>query len=101
MTRPNPITTPRLEARAEKVRRNRGEPGSATGSRNRANALAAFVGKKAEIDAMLARLQALTDDHFGCCPDEVDWAMVGTLEYYAELLKRITDSAFGEGAHAR
>ena len=27
-------------------------------------ALAAFVSKKAEIDAMLTRLQALSDDHF-------------------------------------
>ena len=101
MTRLNPITTPRHELRAEKARRNRGEPGSATGSRNRANALAAFLGKKTEIDEMLARLQALSDDHFNCHPDEVGWAMVGTLEHYASLLKRITDSAFGEGEHAR
>ncbi|EKE45761.1 hypothetical protein OCGS_0180 [Oceaniovalibus guishaninsula JLT2003] len=100
-TRLNPITTPRHELRAEKVRRNKGEPGSATGSRNRANALSAFIGKKAEIDEMLARLQALSDDHFNCHPDEAGWAMVGTLEHYASLLKRITDSAFGEGEHAR
>ena len=100
-TRLNPITTPRFEARAEKARRNKGETGSATGPRNRSNALAAFIGKKAEIDAMLARLQALSDDHFNCHPDEVGWAMVGTLEHYASPLKRITDSAFGEGEHAR
>lgn len=99
-TRLNPITTPRHELRAEKARRNKGEPGSATGSRNRANALAAFIGKKAEIDEMLARLRALSDDHFNCAPDEAGWAMVGTLEHYASLLKRITDSAFGEGEHA-
>jgi hypothetical protein len=30
----------------------------------------------------------------------VTWAHVGTLEHYAELLKRITDSAFREGEHA-
>ncbi|WP_323019273.1 hypothetical protein [Pararhodobacter sp.] len=100
-SRLNPITTPRHELRAEKARRNKGETGSATGSRNRANALAAFIGKKAEIDEMLARLQALSDDHFNCAPDEAGWAMVGTLEHYASLLKRITDSAFGEGEHAR
>ena len=99
-TRLNPITTPRHELRAEKARRNKGETGSATGSRNRANALAAFIGKKAEIDEMLARLQALSDDHFNCAPDEAGWAMVGTLEHYASLLKRITDSAFGEGEYA-
>ena len=95
------IITPRFEARAEKARRNRGETASATGSRNRSNALDAFIGKKVEIDTMLARLQGLSDDHFNCHPDEVGWAMVGTLEHYASLLKRITDSAFGEGEHAR
>ena len=100
-TRLNPITTPRHELRAEKARRNKGEPGSATGSRNRANALAAFIGKKAEIDEMLARLQSLSDDHFNCHPDEIGWATVGSLEHYASLLKRITDSAFGEGEYAR
>ena len=100
-TRLNPITTPRHELRAEKARRNKGEPGSATGSRNRANALAAFISKKAEIDEMLARLQALSDDHFSCAPNEAGWAMVGTLEHYTSPLKRITDSAFGEGEHAR
>ena len=63
-------------------------------------ALAAFVSKKAEIDAMLTRLQALSDDHFGYGPDEVTWSHVGTLEHHAGLLKRITDSAFREGEHA-
>ena len=45
-TRLNPITTPRFEARAEKARRNKEA------------SLAAFIGKKSEIDEMLARLQA-------------------------------------------
>jgi hypothetical protein len=63
-------------------------------------ALAAFVSRKAEIDAMLTRLQALSGDHFGYSPDEITWSHVGTLEHYAELLKRITDSAFKEGEHA-
>jgi len=62
--------------------------------------LAAFVARKAEIDAMLTRLQALSDDHFNYSPDEVSWDHVGTLGYYAELLKRVTDSAFKEGEHA-
>jgi hypothetical protein len=42
---------------------------------------------------MLTRLQALSDDHFNYSPDETDWGNVGTLGYYAELLKRVTDSA--------
>ncbi|WP_273500772.1 hypothetical protein [Paracoccus sphaerophysae] len=64
-------------------------------------ALSAFIGKKAEIDAMLVRLTALSDEHFNAHSDEVTWGHVGTLEHYASLLKRITDSAFGEGEHAR
>lgn len=100
MTRLNPQTTPRHQLRAEKARRNKGETGSATGPRNRANALNAFIGKKAEIDEMLARLQSLSDEHFNCHPDEIGWATVGTLEHYASLLKRINDSAFGEGEYA-
>ena len=87
-TRLNPITTPRHELRAEKARRNKEA------------ALAAFIGKKAEIDEMLARLQALSDDHFGYAPDDITWSDVGSLEHYASLLKRITDSAFSEGEHA-
>ena len=69
-------------------------------ARSSQDALAAFVQKKAEIDAMLARLQALSDDHFGVAPDEVTWSNVGSLEHYAALLKRITDMAFQEGEHA-
>jgi hypothetical protein len=73
---------------------------SKTKPRSNEDALAAFVQKKAEIDAMLSRLQTLSDDHFGVAPDEVTWGHVETLEHHAELLQRITDMAFGEGAHA-
>lgn len=67
---------------------------------NQEAALAAFMEKKAEIDAMLARLQRLSDDHFDAHPDEINWGHVGTLDHYSSLLKRITDSAFGEGEFA-
>jgi hypothetical protein len=66
----------------------------------REEALAAFVSKKAEIDAMLTRLQALSDGHFGYGPDEITWSHAEGLAHYAELLKRITDQAFNEGEHA-
>jgi hypothetical protein len=69
-------------------------------TRSNEDALAAFVQNKAEIDAMLCRLQVLSDDHFHYSPDEIDWGHVGTLGYYAELLKRVTDSALQEGEHA-
>ena len=64
-------------------------------------ALAAFVSKKAEIEAMLTRLQALSDDHFGYSPDEITWSHAEGLAHHAELLKRITDQAFNEGEHAQ
>jgi hypothetical protein len=73
---------------------------SKTKTRSNEDALAAFVQKKAEIDTMLSRLQAFSDDHFHYSPDEIGWDHVGTLGYYAELLKRVTDSAFKEGEHA-
>jgi hypothetical protein len=66
-------------------------------AKSREQVLAAFVSKKVEIDAILTRLQALSDDHFNYSPDEIDLGHVGTLRYYAELLKRVTDSAFKEG----
>jgi hypothetical protein len=69
-------------------------------TRSNQHALAAFAQKKAEIDAMLARLQALSDEHFGYAPDDVTWSHVETLEHYAELLERITDMALAEGEHA-
>ena len=68
--------------------------------RSNEDALATFVSRKAEIDAMFARLQSLSEDHFGYAPDEVSWAHVGNLEHYGDLLQRITDMAFNEGEHA-
>jgi uncharacterized glyoxalase superfamily metalloenzyme YdcJ len=82
-------TEPKMIARTSKTK---------TGTND--DVLAAFVQSKAEIDAMLARLQALSDEHFNYSPDEIDWGHVGSLGYYAELLKRVTDSAFHEGEHA-
>ena len=70
------------------------------GTADNRTALDAYIARKAEIDTMLARLKALSDDHFNVGPDEVDWGHVGTLTHYAELLKRITDSAFKQGKHA-
>jgi hypothetical protein len=69
-------------------------------TKSREQALAAFVSRKAEIDTMLARLQALSDDHFGYSPDAITWSHAEGLTHYAGLLKRITDMAFNEGDHA-
>jgi hypothetical protein len=69
-------------------------------AKSKEQALAAFIAKKAEVDEALARLQALSDDHFGYSPDEITWSHAEGLAHYAELLKRITDQAFNEGEHA-
>ena len=69
-------------------------------TRNKPQAIDAFIAAKAEIDAMLDRLKNLSDDHFGYAPDDINWGHVGTLGHYAELLNRITDAAFKEGEHA-
>ena len=71
-------------------------------SRTRSNdkALAAFVTRKAEIDTMLARLQALSGEHFEANPEDINWGNVGTLVNIATKLREITDSAFSEGEFA-
>jgi hypothetical protein len=63
-------------------------------------ALDAFIITKAQIDALLERLKALSDDHFETHPDEINWCDVGTLNHYASLLRQITDATFKEGEHA-
>ena len=63
-------------------------------------ALDAFIAAKLEIDTMLERLKALSDDHFETKPDEINWGHVGTLSHYRDKLREITDMAFREGEHA-
>ena len=63
-------------------------------------ALDAFIAAKTEIDAMLARLAALSADHFETSPDDIHWGHVGTLNHYRAKLREITDMAFSEGEHA-
>ena len=63
-------------------------------------ALDAFIAAKAEIDVMLERLKALSDDHFETHPDEINWGHVGTLNHYHDRLREISDAAFREGAFA-
>jgi hypothetical protein len=48
----------------------------------------------------LDRLKALSDEHFGQNPDDINWGHVGTLAHYAALLQRITAAAFKEGEYA-
>ncbi len=54
-------------------------------------ALNAFLAPKIEIDAMLDRLKALSDDDFDSDADGIDWGDVDTLNHYASLSRQITD----------
>jgi hypothetical protein len=54
----------------------------------------AFITAKAEFDAMLARLAALTADHFGYNQFIVNRGHVSTLDHYRARLREITDMAY-------
>jgi len=79
-------------------------PGDHTMTTRRATdntkAIDAFMTAKFQIDAMVERLKALSDDHFETHPDEINWGHVCTLNHYASLLRQINDAAFKEGEHA-
>ena len=51
-------------------------------------AVCAFIGRKAEFDALLEKLAALSDDHFGVSPDDVHWGHVGTVADVVLLLQQ-------------
>ena len=54
-------------------------------------ALAAFMAGKAEIDTLLARIAAASDDHFGTNPERATWGDAGNLGFITERLKEITE----------
>lgn len=68
---------------------------------NTRKAIDAFITAKLEIDEMLERLKALSDDHFNTNPDEIDWDDVGTLGHYHARLREICDNAFHEGEYTQ
>ena len=45
---------------------------------------------KTEVDALLARIAAASDDHFGTNPERVTWGDAGSLGFVTERLKEIT-----------
>jgi hypothetical protein len=63
-------------------------------------ALGAFIASKTEIDTILARIAALSAEHFNRAPDDVTWADVGTLGGYLKGLREVSDAAFQEGEYA-
>lgn len=59
--------------------------------------IAAFLERKADIDAKLARLTAASAEHFGTNPDHLTWGDVGDLDRLDTLLQQATDQVFREG----
>ena len=53
---------------------------------------------KFQIDGILERLKALSDDHIETHPDEINSGHVGTLNHCASLLRQITEAAFREAS---
>ena len=62
--------------------------------------LHAFMRHQSKINALLTRLQDHCDNHFDCTPEEINWANVGDLAHYSELLQQLSDSVFQEGEHS-
>jgi hypothetical protein len=62
--------------------------------------LTTFIARNAEIDAILARLTALSAEHFNRSLDDITWADVGTLTGYLRGLQEFSDAACREGEHA-
>ena len=60
-------------------------------SMNNEAALAAFMQAKAEIDDLLARIQATSADHFGTEPEAVTWGHAGSLGFVTQRLREIAE----------
>lgn len=52
-------------------------------------ALATFIGRKAQLDELLARIQAASDNHLGADADTVHWGHAGTMGHAVEQLAEI------------
>lgn len=50
-----------------------------------AKAVQAFLSVKQDIDAMLDRLKALSEEHFNASPDEIHWGHLWTAPAMQEL----------------
>jgi hypothetical protein len=69
-------------------------------ARDTRKAIDAFIAKKAEIDAMLARISKLSEDHFGADPDKVHWAMSETSRTMPDTSGASPTPPSGRGEHA-
>lgn len=69
-------------------------------TKKKQEAIDAYIGKAANIQAMLKRLTEAADDHFGDDPDAITWGHVGSLGSIEEKLQHLCDMVFKEGEYA-
>jgi len=72
----------------------------ARAARNQERSLEAFLGKKAEFDALLTELTQASADHFGADPETVLWGEAAWLLDATAKLKDIADQHFRRGEYA-
>jgi hypothetical protein len=58
-----------------------------------ADALAAFIARKAAIDRLLEQLLAYSHDHLNLAPEEVHWGQMGDLDDWLACLRRVAKLA--------
>jgi hypothetical protein len=68
---------------------------------NQQKSLEAFMAAKAEFDALVAELQAMSADHFGADPEEVVWEHAEMLKDWNTRLRDITDAYHRRGEYAQ
>lgn len=69
-------------------------------AKKKQEAIDAYIGKAANIQATLKRLTDAAADHFGDDPDAITWGHVGSLGAVEERLQHLCDMVFGEGEYA-
>ncbi len=69
-------------------------------TKKKQEAIDAYIGKTASIQAMLKRLTEAAADHFGDDPDAITWGHVGSLGTIEEKLQHLCDMVFREGEYA-
>ena len=79
----------------------RTEKQEARAAANQQNSLEAFMAAKAEFDALVAELQAMSGDHFGADPEAVVWGHAEMLKDWNTRLRNITDAYHRRGEYAQ
>ena len=88
-----PLQRPAVRFRPREHRRTRSAAKWARAEASNAEALAAFIARKAEIDRLLEQLLAHSHEHLNLAPEEVHWGHVGELDDWLACLRRVAKLA--------